>query len=269
MSTTCRGASTAEYTRIGTACSTAIAVPSDLSCAAGLRSRGGRSPGSPKSKSAVPDLNRNGAQGDSSRERTGGWSLTSRSDRCQPRAGDPKLSQNARRKAAATADRTTLPEIRGAIRLTACCTIPPSACRSAVPEFRLPSRPTRTMWALAQVHGGASPAAPTKPESTGLQCSLHDPVVRRSSHRGHLRRRGDASGSERVSSCRLACCPKEAHAAQPSGRTPLFGCAAGNRLERPRGDRAGQYSIRINDHYRACLVWEGGYADDVEIADYH
>ncbi len=43
----------------------------------------------------------------------------------------------------------------------------------------------------------------------------------------------------------------------------------GNRLERLRGDRVGQYSIRVNDQYRICFVWEDGYADDVEIADYH
>lgn len=43
----------------------------------------------------------------------------------------------------------------------------------------------------------------------------------------------------------------------------------GNRLERLRGDRSGQYSIRINDQYRICFHWEAGYADDVEIADYH
>ena len=43
----------------------------------------------------------------------------------------------------------------------------------------------------------------------------------------------------------------------------------GNRLERLRGDRAGQYSIRINDRYRICFSWEAGYADKVEIADYH
>ena len=87
-------------------------------------------------------------------------SLTNRSDRYQPRARDPKWSQNARRKAAAMADRTILGETRGARRLIACCTIPPSGCRAAVPESRLPSRPTRTMWCLAQVHGGASPVAP-------------------------------------------------------------------------------------------------------------
>ena len=43
----------------------------------------------------------------------------------------------------------------------------------------------------------------------------------------------------------------------------------GNRLERLRGAGAGQYSIRINDQYRLCFRWEDGYADEVEIPDYH
>jgi toxin HigB-1 len=43
----------------------------------------------------------------------------------------------------------------------------------------------------------------------------------------------------------------------------------GNRLERLRGDRAGQYSIRVNDQFRVCFRWEDGYADEVEITDYH
>jgi len=43
----------------------------------------------------------------------------------------------------------------------------------------------------------------------------------------------------------------------------------GNRLERLRGERAGQHSIRINNQYRICFRWERGHADDVEIADYH
>jgi proteic killer suppression protein len=43
----------------------------------------------------------------------------------------------------------------------------------------------------------------------------------------------------------------------------------GNRLEALRGDRAGQYSIRINDRYRICFRWAGGKALDVEIVDYH
>jgi proteic killer suppression protein len=44
----------------------------------------------------------------------------------------------------------------------------------------------------------------------------------------------------------------------------------GNRLEKLKGDREGQYSIRINDQWRICFNWsEGGHADDVEITDYH
>ena len=43
----------------------------------------------------------------------------------------------------------------------------------------------------------------------------------------------------------------------------------GNRLEKLRGDRAGQYSIRINEQWRICFNWKDGGARDVEIADYH
>ena len=43
----------------------------------------------------------------------------------------------------------------------------------------------------------------------------------------------------------------------------------GNRLEKLAGDRAGQYSIRINDQYRVCFRWHGSDARDVEIVDYH
>jgi toxin HigB-1 len=43
----------------------------------------------------------------------------------------------------------------------------------------------------------------------------------------------------------------------------------GNRLEKLKGDRAGQYSIRINDQFRICFNWSGQDAFDVEIVDYH
>ena len=43
----------------------------------------------------------------------------------------------------------------------------------------------------------------------------------------------------------------------------------GNRLEALKGDREGQFSIRINDQYRVCFRWDGNHADDVEIVDYH
>jgi proteic killer suppression protein len=42
-----------------------------------------------------------------------------------------------------------------------------------------------------------------------------------------------------------------------------------NRLERLKGDRAGQWSLRINDQFRVCFRWTGKDAEDVEIVDYH
>ena len=41
-----------------------------------------------------------------------------------------------------------------------------------------------------------------------------------------------------------------------------------NRLETLKGDRSGQYSIRINNQWRICFVWDDG-AHEVEIVDYH
>lgn len=43
----------------------------------------------------------------------------------------------------------------------------------------------------------------------------------------------------------------------------------GRRLEALSGDRAGQHSIRINQQWRVCFVWQDGNAHDVEIVDYH
>ncbi len=43
----------------------------------------------------------------------------------------------------------------------------------------------------------------------------------------------------------------------------------GNRLETLKGDRAGQHSIRINDQFRICFLWNGQHAEQVEIVDYH
>lgn len=42
-----------------------------------------------------------------------------------------------------------------------------------------------------------------------------------------------------------------------------------NKLEKLKGDRAGQFSIRINDQWRVCFDWKSGDAFDVEITDYH
>jgi proteic killer suppression protein len=43
----------------------------------------------------------------------------------------------------------------------------------------------------------------------------------------------------------------------------------GNRLEALRGDRAGQFSIRVNDQFRVCFRWTEAGAENVEIVDYH
>ena len=43
----------------------------------------------------------------------------------------------------------------------------------------------------------------------------------------------------------------------------------GNRLERLVGDRAGRWSIRVNDRLRICFAWVNGNAEEVEIVDYH
>jgi toxin HigB-1 len=43
----------------------------------------------------------------------------------------------------------------------------------------------------------------------------------------------------------------------------------GNRLEALKGDRTGQFSMRVNDQSRICFRWEAGDAHDVELTDYH
>lgn len=67
---------------------------------------------------------------------------------------------------------------------------------------------------------------------------------------------------ERVAMRKLAMLHRAANAADL--RIP-----PNNRLELLKGDRAGQYSIRINDQWRVCFRFENGNAFDVEIIDYH
>jgi toxin HigB-1 len=74
-----------------------------------------------------------------------------------------------------------------------------------------------------------------------------------------------------------AACPAALHAIARRKLTLLNRVSAlrelavppGNRLEALRGVRAGQHSIRVNDQYRICFRWEDGYADEVEVTDYH
>ena len=53
-----------------------------------------------------------------------------------------------------------------------------------------------------------------------------------------------------------------------AGRLDDLRVPPGNRLEKLRGDRVGQYSIRINNQWRICFRWHQGDAYDVEIVDY-
>ena len=43
----------------------------------------------------------------------------------------------------------------------------------------------------------------------------------------------------------------------------------GNRLHRLSGDRAGQWSVSVNDQWRLCFVWRDGHVFDAEFVDYH
>jgi proteic killer suppression protein len=52
-------------------------------------------------------------------------------------------------------------------------------------------------------------------------------------------------------------------------RLEMLRTPPGNRLEMLRGDRKGQYSLRINGQWRLCFRFTNGHAHDVEIVDYH
>ena len=54
-----------------------------------------------------------------------------------------------------------------------------------------------------------------------------------------------------------------------AGRLSDLAPPPGNRLEALKGDRSGQYSIRINDQWRICFRWTDEGAEDIEIVDYH
>ena len=54
-----------------------------------------------------------------------------------------------------------------------------------------------------------------------------------------------------------------------AGRLDDLRVPPGNRLEALRGDRGGQFSIRVNDQFRICFVWTAAGPSEVEIVDYH
>jgi toxin HigB-1 len=54
-----------------------------------------------------------------------------------------------------------------------------------------------------------------------------------------------------------------------AGRLDDLRVPPGNRLEALKGDRAGQYSVRVNDQFRVCFRWTAAGPAEVEIVDYH
>ena len=56
---------------------------------------------------------------------------------------------------------------------------------------------------------------------------------------------------------------------EAAGRLDDLRSPPGNRLEALRGNRRGQYSIRVNEQWRICFAWRDGEAWEVEIVDYH
>lgn len=54
-----------------------------------------------------------------------------------------------------------------------------------------------------------------------------------------------------------------------TGKLDSLRIPSGNRLEKLKGDRNGQFSISINMQWRICFRWEDGNAHDVEVVDYH
>ena len=90
--------------------------------------------------------------------------------------------------------------------------------------------------------------------------SFHDRDAERLFSRTHIKRFGPAVQKIALRKLRML----DAAVALEDVRVP-----PGNRLEKLRGDRAGQHSIRINDQWRICFRWRDGDAFDVEIVDYH
>jgi len=61
---------------------------------------------------------------------------------------------------------------------------------------------------------------------------------------------------------------RELRQIQIAGRLEDLRIPPGNHFEALKGDRSGQYSIRINDQWRVCFRWTDAGAEDVEIVDY-
>ncbi len=94
----------------------------------------------------------------------------------------------------------------------------------------------------------------------------------------HAKRYYSASGDPDVQVCRRRSAvpaasrgPLRQHRAPGAAQAEAAGPRAppANRLEQLKGDRAGQWNLRVNDQLRICFHWTGSDAEGVEIVDYH
>lgn len=79
----------------------------------------------------------------------------------------------------------------------------------------------------------------------------------------------NSAAARRVLPSKLHALARRRLAAVNAATTPMDLNIPGWRLEKLKGDREGQYSIRINQRYRICFDWSGRDALNVEIVDYH
>ena len=82
---------------------------------------------------------------------------------------------------------------------------------------------------------------------------------------GHITKRARATCPEEIWSIAR----RKLDQIHAAGRLQDLAVPPGNRLEKLKADRVGQWSIRVNDRFRVCFRWEEGAAEDVEIVDYH
>jgi len=96
-----------------------------------------------------------------------------------------------------------------------------------------------------------------------------DTLVRRSWHRRSIQWGAKRSSSAGLADSTLAIARRKLDQLNRVREIRELSVPPGNQLERLAGNRVGQHSIRINEQYRVCFRWESGYADQVEITDYH
>ena len=97
--------------------------------------------------------------------------------------------------------------------------------------------------------------------------AMSDRILPGQGHRGPVRRARQQAGPQVLPVRPRAGRQEKAGPAKPGGGLRDLRAPPGNRLEKLKGEREGQCSIRINDQWRMCFRWTESGAEDVEIVD--